>query len=219
MLSRDTYPLGVKGPSSLCEFVTSSPCGHWYQSFLNKLSEVLHLPSSSYAIYYVRGEYEQSLPHSLLGEYERNTEFRRRTRRYNLTTSRIRHHGELTPGAAQSEDLCLANNFIYQWPFFTVTQNRTNKYHRIFFPQISTKWFPQSSLATTNVKFRVWFVKKSFFPYWIGFLFSISSDCLQPTVMIKTYQINWPLQMSPVAGTNLALGSNVKFKPGFQNPG
>ena len=23
---------------------------------------------------------------------------------------------------------------------------------------------------------------------------------------------------SPVAGTNFALGSNVKFKPGFQNP-
>ena len=61
--------------------------------------------------------------------------------------------------------------------------------------------------------------KKSFFPYWIGFLFSISSHCLQRTVMIKTYQINWPLQMSPVAGTNFALGSNVKFKPGFQNPG
>ena len=37
--------------------------------------------------------------------------------------------------------------------------------------------------------------------------------------MIKTYHINWPLQMSPVAGTNFALGSNVKFKPGFQNPG
>ena len=25
--------------------------------------------------------------------------------------------------------------------------------------------------------------------------------------------------MSPVAKTNFALGSNVKFKPGFQNPG
>ena len=48
MLSRDTYPVGVKGPSSLCEFVTSSSCDHWYQSFLNKLSEVLH---RSYAIY------------------------------------------------------------------------------------------------------------------------------------------------------------------------
>ena len=24
--------------------------------------------------------------------------------------------------------------------------------------------------------------------------------------------------MRPVAGTNFALGSNVKFKPGFQNP-
>ena len=55
MLSRDTYPVGVKGPGSLCEFVTSSSCGHWYQSFLNKLSEVLHLRSSSYAIYCVRG--------------------------------------------------------------------------------------------------------------------------------------------------------------------
>ena len=29
----------------------------------------------------------------------------------------------------------------------------------------------------------------------------------------------WPLQMSPITGTNFALGSNVKFKPGFQNPG
>ena len=29
-----------------------------------------------------------------------------------------------------------------------------------FFPQISTKWFPLSSLATKNFKFRVWFVKK-----------------------------------------------------------
>ena len=89
------------------------------------------------------------------------------------------------------------------------------------FSQISTKWFPLLSLATTNFKFRVWFVKKkkSLFPYWIGFLLSISSDCLQRTVMIKTYQINWPLQMSPVAGTNFALGSNVKFKPSFQNPG
>ena len=28
MLSRDTYPVGLKGPSSLCEFVTSSSCGH-----------------------------------------------------------------------------------------------------------------------------------------------------------------------------------------------
>ena len=87
------------------------------------------------------------------------------------------------------------------------------KYHRIFFPQISTKWFPLSSLATRNFKFRVWFVKKSFFSYWIGFLFSTSSDCLQRTVMIKTYQINWPLQMSPVARTSFALGSS------FQNPG
>ena len=53
MLSRDTYPEGVKGPSSLCEFVTSSSCGHWYQSFLNKLSdcEVLHFHTYSYAIY------------------------------------------------------------------------------------------------------------------------------------------------------------------------
>ena len=51
MFSRDTYPVGLKGPSSLCEFVTSSSCGHWYQSFLNKLSEVLHLRTSSYAIY------------------------------------------------------------------------------------------------------------------------------------------------------------------------
>ena len=107
MLSRDTYPVGVKGPSSLCEFVTSSSCGHWYQSFLNKLSEVLHLRSSSYAIYCVRGVIGAVLAilikeTALLGEYERNTEFRRRTRRYNLTTSRIRHHGELTPGAAQS---------------------------------------------------------------------------------------------------------------------
>ena len=51
MLSRDTYPVGLKGPSSLCEFVTSSSCGHWYQSFLNKLSEVLHPRTSSYAIY------------------------------------------------------------------------------------------------------------------------------------------------------------------------
>ena len=61
---------------------------------------------------------------------------------------------------------------------------------------------------------------KKLLPYWIGFLFSISSDCLQRTVMIKTYQINWPLQMimSPVAETNFALGSNVKFKPGFQYP-
>ena len=86
--------------------------------------------------------------------------------------------------------------------------NRKKKYHRIFSPQIST----------TNFKFRVWFVKKkkrSFFPYWIGFLFSMSSDCLQRTVMIKTYQINWPLQMSPIAGTNFALGLNVKFNPGF----
>ena len=37
--------------------------------------------------------------------------------------------------------------------------------------------------------------------------------------MIKTYQINWPLQMSPIAGTNFVLGLHVKFKPGFQNPG
>ena len=51
MLSRDTYPVGVKGPSSLCEFVTSSSCGHLYQSFLHKLNEVLHLRSSSYPIY------------------------------------------------------------------------------------------------------------------------------------------------------------------------
>ena len=46
--------MDVKVPSSLCEFVTSSSCGHWYQSFLNKPSEVLHLRSSSYAIYCVR---------------------------------------------------------------------------------------------------------------------------------------------------------------------
>ena len=51
MLSRDTYPVGLKGPSSLCECVTSSSCGNWYQSFLNKLSEVVHLRTSSYAIY------------------------------------------------------------------------------------------------------------------------------------------------------------------------
>ena len=55
MLSRDTRPVGVKGPSSLCVFVPSRSCGHWYQSFLNKLSEELHLRSSSCAIYCVRG--------------------------------------------------------------------------------------------------------------------------------------------------------------------
>ena len=84
--------MGVKGPSSLFEFVTSSSCGHWYQSFLNKLSEVLHLRSSS--LYCVRGVIGAVLAilireTALLGEYERNTEFRRRTRRYKLTTSRI----------------------------------------------------------------------------------------------------------------------------------
>ena len=93
MLSRDTYPMGVKGPNLLCEFVTSSSCGHWYQSFLNKLSEVLHLRSSSYAIYCVRGARAVLAilikETAILGEYERNTEFRRRTRRYKLTTSRI----------------------------------------------------------------------------------------------------------------------------------
>ena len=107
MLSRDTYPVGVKDPSSLCEFVTSSSCGHWYQSFLNKLSEVFHLRSSSYAIYCVRGVIGAVLAilikeTALLGEYIRNREFRRRTTRCNLTTSRIRRHEELTPGAAQS---------------------------------------------------------------------------------------------------------------------
>ena len=106
-MGRDAHRLGVKGPSSLCEFVTSSLCGHWYQSFLNKLSEVLHLRSSSYAIYCVRGVIGAVLvilikETALLGEYIKKTEFRRRTRRCNLTTSRIRHHGELTPGAAQS---------------------------------------------------------------------------------------------------------------------
>ena len=39
---------------------------------------------------------------ALLGEYKRNTGFQRRTRRYNLMISRIRHHEELTSGAAQS---------------------------------------------------------------------------------------------------------------------
>ena len=107
MLSRDFNPVGVKGPSSLCEFVTSSSCDHGYQSFLNKLSEVLHLRSSSYAIYSVRGVIGAVLAilikeTALLGEYIRNTEFRRRTRRCNLTTSRITHLGELTPSAAQS---------------------------------------------------------------------------------------------------------------------
>ena len=78
MLSRDTYPVGVKSPSSLCEFVTSSSCGHWYESFLNKLNEVLHLRSSSYAIHCVRGVIGAVLAilikeTALLGEYERNT--------------------------------------------------------------------------------------------------------------------------------------------------
>ena len=100
MLSRNTYPVGVKGPSSLCEFVTSSTCGHWYQSFLIKMSKELHLRSSSYPMYCVRGVIGAVLAilikeTTLLGEYERNTEFRRRTRRYSLTTSRIRHHGNL----------------------------------------------------------------------------------------------------------------------------
>ena len=106
-MSRDTYPVGVKGLGSLREFVTSSSCGHWYQSFLNKLSEVLHVRSLLCAIYCVRGVIGAVLAilieeTALLGEYERNTEFRRRTRRYNLTTSHIRLHRELTPGAAQS---------------------------------------------------------------------------------------------------------------------
>ena len=61
-----------------------------------------------------------------------------------------------------------------------------------FFPQISTKWFPLSSVATKNFKFRVWFVKKkaSFRIGYDSFL-STSIDCLQRTVMIKSYQINW----------------------------
>ena len=55
MLSRDTRPVGVKGPSLLCEFVPTISCGHWYRSFLNKPSEELHLRTSSCAIYCVRG--------------------------------------------------------------------------------------------------------------------------------------------------------------------
>ena len=109
MSSRDTYPVGLKGPSSLCEFVTSRSCGHWYQSFLNELSEVLHLLTSSYAIYiYFVGGVIGSvltipiLETALLGEYERNTGFRRLVRRHNPMTSRIRHHGELTSDAEQS---------------------------------------------------------------------------------------------------------------------
>ena len=50
---------------------------------------------------------------ALLGEYERNIEFRRRTRRYNLTTSRIRHHGNLHLAQRNLEDLCLTNNFPF----------------------------------------------------------------------------------------------------------
>ena len=58
-------------------------------------------------IYFVRGVIGlvltiPILETALLGEYERNTGFRRRVRRHNLMTSRIRHHGELTSGAAQS---------------------------------------------------------------------------------------------------------------------
>ena len=107
MLSKDTYSVVEKGPNSLCEVVTSSSCGNWYQSFLKKLSEVLHLRTSSYAIYCVKDVLGAVLAipileTALLGKYERNTGFRRRRRKYNLMTSRIRLHEELTSGAAQS---------------------------------------------------------------------------------------------------------------------
>ena len=49
---------------------------------------------------------------ALLGEYERNIEFRRRTRKYSLTTSRIRHHGNLHQAQRNLDDLCLTNNFL-----------------------------------------------------------------------------------------------------------
>ena len=39
---------------------------------------------------------------ALVGEYERNTGFRRLVRRHNPMTSRISHHGELTSVAEQS---------------------------------------------------------------------------------------------------------------------
>ena len=202
--------MGVKGPSSLCEFVNSSSCGHWYQSFLNKLSEVLHLRSSSYAIHCVRGVIGAVLAilikeTALLGEYERNTEFQRRTRRYNLTTSRI------------------------------------SAIRRIFVLLIS---FSSNDLSSRLVKIEQKSTIASFFLKLVqnGFLYSLkrlqilNSGCVKkkllpvldriPFFYIKRLssrnchdktQINWPLQMSPVAETNFALGSNVKFKPGFQN--
>ena len=49
---------------------------------------------------------------ALLGEFERNIEFRRRTRGHSLTTSRIRHHGNLHQAQRNLEDLCLTNNFL-----------------------------------------------------------------------------------------------------------
>ena len=88
------------------------------------------------------------------------------------------------------------------------------KYHRIFFPQISTNWFPLSSPATTTFKFRVRFVKKKL----LSVLDRIPFFHIKRLSSTNCHDI-WPLQMSPITGTNFALGSNVKFKPGFQNPG
>ena len=101
MLSRDTYPVGVKGPRSLLMWklvpVFSEQAERGAPLAYLIICDIYFLGGVIGSVFAIAIK-----EIALLGEYERNTEFRRRTRRYNLMTSRIRHHGELTSGAAQS---------------------------------------------------------------------------------------------------------------------
>ena len=179
-------------------------------SILNKLSEVLHLRSSSYAIYCVRGARAVLAilikETAILGEYERNTEFRRRTRRYKLTTSRISairrifvllisfSSNDLSSRLLKIEQKSTIASF-----FLKLVQN--GFLYRLKRVQILNSGCVKKKLLPVLDRIPFFYIKRL-----------SSRNCHDKT------QINWPLQMSPVAGTNFALGSNVKFKPGFQNP-
>ena len=166
--------------------------------------------SSSYAIHCVRGVIGAVLAilikeTALLGEYERNTEFQRRTRRYNLTTSRISairrifvllisfSSNDLSSRLLKIEQKSTIASF-----FLKLVQN--GFLYRLKRVQILNSGCVKKKLLPVLDRIPFFYIKRL-----------SSRNCHDKT------QINWPLQMSPVAETNFALGSNVKFKPGFQN--
>ena len=177
-------------------------------SILNKLSEVLHLRSSSYAIYCVRGA------RAVLAILIKETALFRRVwkkQRVSKANKEVQTHGisairrifvlliSFSSNDLSSRLLKIEQKSTIASFFLKLVQN--GFLYRLKRVQIWNSGCVKKKLLPVLDRIPFFYIKRL-----------SSRNCHDKT------QINWPLQMSPVAGTNFALGSNVKFKPGFQNP-